>query len=539
MNIFEAQGALTNAGNLGDKEFNKRLENFMIEVRKMEMNQPEVFQQWYEKNPEWGMRYDAQMATGRHFVGDHPWKPADTKVNRARAEATALKMGIDAGFGDDGKQDGKAFASGYNTMWNDVNNEGGYGDFMKIGTPSAMKGGFLDFVEDNPAQVAAMVAGMAMPWLTPYVSTALGITSTLGNAALTAGMTTGVNLLGGQDLDDALMAGVLSGGTYYLKNAADVTKMAQGVADNINSTVGTTLDAQDVINSGLAVVKQSPEGLMEVVIPQGMDQVFDSMKPVSDWMNENGWSTDAITDAMVKYAKSGGDVQKAALEWVKEGGVGDIPLPDIDIDLNLPDWGGDLDWSKVTDPIKDAVSNIPNPFGNVNFEENWEKIEDPLQNAYENIEGTVQDTVEALPWPSGVENPLPEFNNPLPNINLPEIPKPEGDFDLGSLLPLAAGLIPLLGGKDGDNGPKKFDVSGIPGPAQAYQPGNIQLPDYSAYGPQQRKPGFQQPSRDIVNPTWPVGQRPPTLAQRRQVPPTAYSGLLALDEDEKEKRGLI
>lgn len=171
------------------------------DMRALEKADPELFMTYLRENPEAGVKYAAQMATGGLFVEDD----IDTKYYQQLANALAYYQAQEAGYGEDGTLDGKAFVSGYGQQWDDVNSEWGGGDFWKLGRPGAVSDGVLAWAENNPLQAAAMVASLFAPQLGPM----LGITSTGGQAALQGALAYGAS-------DGDIVSTLLAGGTPFL-----------------------------------------------------------------------------------------------------------------------------------------------------------------------------------------------------------------------------------------------------------------------------------------------------------------------------------
>ena len=431
------------------EEFWDVRKNFLNSMRRLEQVAPDLFSEFVRENPVWGVRYDASLATGRYFTD----QGIDPKMYADRAQAVAYAMSQEAGYGEDGKKDGRTFASGYGGNHGDINNENGPGDFFKLGTPSKVKGGVLDFIEDNPLQVAGMVASFAMPWLSAPLAGALGVTTAGGQALLTAGLTGGTTLLTGGDAKDALLAAALAGGTSFVKNSADVAKKAGEVANTLNEATGLSITGDQLLKAGLVSVKGDPiQGVGELVVGEGLDKLWESAPQLSDLLNNAGIETDAINATMIEGVKSGFDPLDMAEEFVREGG-----LPNIDI--NMPDIlpeGAKVNWGllrEVTDPIEEAVQNafdvgrdLTDPLEEAG-QTIWDvgrDLTDPLEEAGKQV----VDTVQALPWPGPIENPLPEMSIPLPDISVPDIPKPEGDVPW---LDMAALAIPFLMGNNNNN----------------------------------------------------------------------------------------
>lgn len=487
----------------GKKAFTGALETFMQAAHRLEKQRPEVFGEFVKSNPQWGMRYFAQMGTGNHFVGED----YDPKDYRNLSDALGYSYSQELGYGEDGKQDGKSIASNYDEdRWADVNSESGPGDFWKIGTPSAMKGGVLDFIEDNPERVIAMAASFAMPWLSAQLAPVLGITSTAGQAALTGGGVFLTQYAGGADVDDALLSAVTAGGFDYLRNSADVINAATQVADKFNDVLGTNLTGNELISTGIVAAKGDPAGAgLRLVAGEGMEAFWEANPDLYDTMAASGWKPEAVSEAVIEAARTGGDPVKILQTWYEEGGVGDLPGGDFDIPNpfeNLREYTDPLEeWvsnaREFTDPFEEA-GQAAWDFGQDVYNqarEATDPIEEGLQNVYD-VARDATDPIEALQWPDlPFENPLPDVPMPDVNINTPDINAPDisGEgFNWEGLLPLGAlGLMYMQDNKGNNNNVQApMNVSVAP-QDMSY---GIQKPDY---GTVQQKPLLVDPGGPI------------------------------------------
>jgi hypothetical protein len=215
------------------KNDNNDVNAFFYGMNHLFARDPVGFQQWEMANPEMAVRWHALAATGKYTATDWGgWGKDWTKDDfDTRAANIAGVLSQAAGFGEDGKKDGKAFAYNYRDF-DDINHEGGSADFWKIGQPNKISGGLGKFVEDNPWQVAAMVAAaviapQVLTFLTaPVAGTAAGIAATaaggatgLGWSAAAAGALVGAGTgaittaAGGGSLGDVLTGAAIGGAT--------------------------------------------------------------------------------------------------------------------------------------------------------------------------------------------------------------------------------------------------------------------------------------------------------------------------------------
>ena len=263
------------------KTFNDNLGTFLNTIYSMEQANPEAYNLWLQNNPEWGVKYNAAMATGRYFTDQN----IDTKKYQNTANQLSYYQSQEAGWGKDGKKDGKAYVSGYGQQWNDVTNEGGRGDFMKLGRPGAVKGGVLDFIEDNPVEVAATIASMFIPAAAPAVAGALGVSPTVASGIMAAGLETAK----GGDLQDVLTAGLTQYGMGELVN-------------NIPAAI-ETIDPK--LSQAFTEMTQTAEGAAEggaLISPGGLlattGELVDGVRDYTDGVDINGvaWQPPEISD---------------------------------------------------------------------------------------------------------------------------------------------------------------------------------------------------------------------------------------------------
>jgi hypothetical protein len=186
------------------------LSQWMTDVNKVYNNNPEVYNDWAQQNPQEAIRYHAMMGKSQWNGGDNQ------EEHQQAAQQRAGQYSQDLGYGSDGKMDGKAIASDFDTF-NDLTNEGGPGDIWKLGTPNSLPGGINDFVEDNPWKAAGMVAlAVAAPYATSALAAAFPTLGTAGSAALVGAASSGIQ---GGDLEDIVKAA----GTAGITSAA-ITK---------------------------------------------------------------------------------------------------------------------------------------------------------------------------------------------------------------------------------------------------------------------------------------------------------------------------
>jgi hypothetical protein len=218
------------------------VQQFLNAARGLQYHNPEAFEEWELKNPEMALRYHARAAAGNGNVGgikgyDHA----------GRAQALSYGISQQLGYGEDGKQDGKAIAYNFDTF-NDLQSENGDGDFWKLGTPNTFTNDLGDYIEDNPLEVAAMVASVAIPWAAPAVagglSTLLG--TNVSSAMATGILNAGLSAVGGADLDEALLSGLKAYGFADLGG-----RITDGLKDIVGALDPKVLEMMESAQAGI------------------------------------------------------------------------------------------------------------------------------------------------------------------------------------------------------------------------------------------------------------------------------------------------
>ena len=178
---------------------------FLNAARGLQYHNPAAFEEWELANPEMALRYHARAAAGNGQVGG-----IEGYDHAGRAQALSYGISQQLGYGEDGKQDGKAIAYNFDTF-NDVNSENGDGDFWKLGTAQTFTNDLSDYIEDNPLQVAGTIAlGVFAPQIVAAIAPSLGpVAAGVASGALTS---VGNNLITG-NTDDLLMSAIKGGVT--------------------------------------------------------------------------------------------------------------------------------------------------------------------------------------------------------------------------------------------------------------------------------------------------------------------------------------
>jgi len=227
------------------------IDDWNTAVYHMQQNDPQTYARWEQANPVDAIRYNALMAR----KGMNPERTGMTSQDyQGRADQLGYALSQQMGYGEDGMQDGKTIATNFaGNQFKDITNAWGAGDIMKIGTPSAMKGGLTDFVNDNPLESLGVLATSVLaPYAAPYVGG--GIAAGAGAGAINSG------LLGG-DLGDvatgALLGGLSGGGADALGNAAQAGLGFAPAATEI-AKAPTWVDA--VLNAGRGAADVAERG---------------------------------------------------------------------------------------------------------------------------------------------------------------------------------------------------------------------------------------------------------------------------------------
>jgi hypothetical protein len=208
-------------------EPNTNPEAFFNSIHTMFFYEPEEFKKWQARpeNRDMAVRFHAMAATSEFNTNGHNWTTEagdewNNEKHQQYANVLADQLRKDAGWGEEYERDGSMFAANYGGEYSkDVNNAYSGGDFWKIGTSQKKSDGIGNYIEENPAQVAVIVASLAFaPYATQAIGTAL--TGTIPAAAIPAvsgGIyAAGTQVVGqavtGQDIDflAALETGAIS-----------------------------------------------------------------------------------------------------------------------------------------------------------------------------------------------------------------------------------------------------------------------------------------------------------------------------------------
>ena len=188
------------------------VQEFLNLARGLHVRDPEAFEQWELANPEMAIRYHARAKAPNGNVGG-----IEGYDHGKRAQQLAFWHSKEnLGYGEDGKKDGRAIAFDFD-QFNDVNSESGDGDFWKLGTAQTFTNDFSDFVEDNPWEVAAMVAATIA---SAGAGMAAATAASAGGAASAA--TTAAGVLAGTvptiTVPGAMLGGAVTAGLGTLSN---------------------------------------------------------------------------------------------------------------------------------------------------------------------------------------------------------------------------------------------------------------------------------------------------------------------------------
>ena len=130
---------------------NEDIKTFFNGINILHNNNPEDFAKWEQQNPEMAVRWHAQAAHRGGTSGSQD-------EHNSRAQQIAYDLSQQAGYGEDGRQDGKEFAFDYDTF-RDINNKDGMGDFWKIGQANTTsESAFGDFLNNPIVNLAASAA---------------------------------------------------------------------------------------------------------------------------------------------------------------------------------------------------------------------------------------------------------------------------------------------------------------------------------------------------------------------------------------------
>lgn len=253
------------------------VDDFFWGIHSLFHHNPQGFQQWSQENPEMALRWHALAGTDRFETNAANWEGFDwnKQDHFDYANALAYQMSQDLGYGSDGKKDGRIVVGDYKSV-DDVSNEGGWGDFWKVGTEQKLTDGLWNFIEENPVQTAAAVAALVAA---PYTASVLGPAA---GAGVTGAVTSGAlsHAAGNDDwLQDALTSGVISatgGGLLEaagpIMNLNDTPTVADAVRSGVQGTVLNLPGAVSDYNENQEVVWQPHDipdelGQVQVQVP--------------------------------------------------------------------------------------------------------------------------------------------------------------------------------------------------------------------------------------------------------------------------------
>ena len=251
----EYSGMLTQ-GQSGSKD----IQAWWKDINKLRRQDPAEFEAWVQSDPEMATRWFAWASNKGQNYGEND--NFSREEARRRAATLAYQMSQEAGYGEDGKKDGKTYAYDFDTF-KDVNSNWGEGDFWKIGTPQKTSESPFGEILNNP--VVQTVGNLALPGYFAAGTLALNAANNgevswedVGKAVISAapligdklapiinaspiittgGVVAGGNLLAGEDLKDSLMAG----GTNILTNVAagSVRDVIEG--NSVSNTLGQVM----------------------------------------------------------------------------------------------------------------------------------------------------------------------------------------------------------------------------------------------------------------------------------------------------------
>ncbi len=199
-------------GGLGERD----IRNWYSTVEEVFADDPKSFMEWEKDNPVWATRFHALA----HKREPNASKWGGEYDHKTRGRQLGYGISQERGFGKDGKENGRSIATDYDT-YGDINSEWGPGDFFKIGNAAKHTDGFVDFIEDNPWEVAGIVGvGILAPAVIGAVAPQLhAVTSGAISGALTGGTSGAIQ---GGDLGDILsgaaLGGILGAGGGWLEN---------------------------------------------------------------------------------------------------------------------------------------------------------------------------------------------------------------------------------------------------------------------------------------------------------------------------------
>jgi hypothetical protein len=330
------------------------VEDWYYNAHQLYAHNPTEFMQWAQENPEMATRFHAQ-ANVRGNTNDVNWGDNPLDHNQMAAYYSQ-QLAQDAGYGDDFKQDGRAYAYDYNTF-NDVNSEYGAGDFWKIGTPQKFSGGLMDYIEDNPWKAAGTLAALVAA---PYAGAAVGggLAGAATGGAVAGG---GSQLAQGGDFSDVFQGGLLGAavgaGGSLLGSWADGAQTLSDYAQGSGSLGDLSFMDRLALADPTAAVGQFPGAIQEDyrdeqgnytdVLP---DSILDALSDWGGWHPSRGGSTGA---------ESGGSGQaQGETDWIYEGNgvfknpqTGETVTEDVD-SANDPYVVGD-EYSRGG-PVQDA-----------------------------------------------------------------------------------------------------------------------------------------------------------------------------------------
>ena len=273
-------------------EPNTNPEAFFNSIHTMFFYEPEEFSKWQARpeNRDMAVRFHAMAATSEFNTNGHNWTTEagdewNNEKHQQYANVLADQLRKDAGWGEEYERDGSMFAANYGGEYSkDVNNAFSGGDFWKIGTSQKKSDGIGNYIEENPAQVALIVASLAFaPYATQAIGTAL--TGTIPAAAIpavsggiyAAGSQLAGQVVTGQDIDlaGALETGVISAATFgivqtgagYLTEAAGISQelaekaMSIGLETAANGGDLVAAVTDELISSGMELAGNALDGL--------------------------------------------------------------------------------------------------------------------------------------------------------------------------------------------------------------------------------------------------------------------------------------
>jgi hypothetical protein len=287
---------------------------------RMYQSNPEEFERWAYQNPEWATKWYARAALPRNEIdvnGDGVIDSTDNKLLQEEADKYAYLESQNLGFGEDGRQDGKTIASGYDSGFKDINNESGTGDFWKLGTPSTPGEDW-----DSPDQL------LSNP-LTHVVANI--IAPGYGEIALQLAEAGYGDSIGIDDLGAVVTSFAPVLGEYVTTNLSNSLVGLNGIqAGAVVAGTGAAMQGGDPIESALMFAGANTiTGLMDVSIKSnteagtlaGFEAVLDQIMP-TDWAKagaeylvELGKGVDTTTEFFQEFLNLPNDVDEIAVDF--------------------------------------------------------------------------------------------------------------------------------------------------------------------------------------------------------------------------------